>query len=118
MLENVAGVREVVTEGSWLHAWADGAPRLVPTLLQTLEEAGMAVVSVTLARSYVGRRLPAAHGPYLPDGLPEVKCSHDRSLLVRCIRLLRLLWRQPWFLAINLLQPAVWLVLFGQLFHK
>lgn len=28
------------------------------------------------------------------------------------------LWRQPWFLGITLVQPAVWLVLFGQLFHR
>ena len=33
-------------------------------------------------------------------------------------RLLRQLWRQPWFLAITLVQPAVWLVLFGQLFRR
>lgn len=50
VLERVGGVREVVAEGGWLHARADGAPRLVPALLQALDEAGIAVASVTLAR--------------------------------------------------------------------
>src|SRR5690606_38093276 len=50
VLQRVVGVRAVVAEGQWLHAWADGASRLVPALLHTLEEAGVAVVSVTLAR--------------------------------------------------------------------
>jgi ABC-2 type transport system permease protein len=34
------------------------------------------------------------------------------------VRDLRNLARQPWFVAITLIQPIIWLLLFGQLFHK
>jgi len=34
------------------------------------------------------------------------------------VRHLRELWRQPWFVGITLVQPVVWLLLFGALFKK
>jgi ABC-2 type transport system permease protein len=33
-------------------------------------------------------------------------------------RHLRELWRQPWFVAVTLVQPVIWLLLFGALFKK
>jgi ABC-2 type transport system permease protein len=34
------------------------------------------------------------------------------------VRHLRELWRQPWYVAITLVQPIVWLLLFGALFER
>lgn len=34
------------------------------------------------------------------------------------LRHLRELWRQPWFVAIMLVQPLIWLLLFGSLFRR
>ncbi|ADB49399.1 ABC transporter permease [Conexibacter woesei] len=34
------------------------------------------------------------------------------------VRQLRALWRQPWWIAISLAQPIIWLLLFGQLFRS
>jgi ABC-2 type transport system permease protein len=34
------------------------------------------------------------------------------------LRLLRILWRQPWYVALTLIQPIIWLVLYGQLFRR
>jgi ABC-2 type transport system permease protein len=34
------------------------------------------------------------------------------------IRHLRELWRQPWYVAITLVQPVIWLLFFGSLFKK
>jgi ABC-2 type transport system permease protein len=34
------------------------------------------------------------------------------------MRHLRELWRQPWFIAVTLVQPVIWLLLFGALFKK
>ena len=34
------------------------------------------------------------------------------------VRDLRRLWRQPWFIAISLVQPVIWLLLFGALFER
>jgi ABC-2 type transport system permease protein len=34
------------------------------------------------------------------------------------VRHLRELWRQPWFVAVTLVQPVIWLLLFGTLFKK
>jgi ABC-2 type transport system permease protein len=39
--------------------------------------------------------------------------SYDMTL-----RWLRALWRQPWFVAITLVQPVIWLLLFGALFRS
>jgi ABC-2 type transport system permease protein len=40
---------------------------------------------------------------------------HTRALTVRQ---LLALWRQPWFAAITLVQPMIWLLLFGALFKR
>jgi ABC-2 type transport system permease protein len=34
------------------------------------------------------------------------------------VRHLRELWRQPWFVGVTLVQPVIWLLLFGALFKK
>lgn len=34
------------------------------------------------------------------------------------LRLLRILLRQPWYIALTLIQPIIWLVLYGQLFKR
>ncbi len=34
------------------------------------------------------------------------------------VRDMRALWRQPWYVAITLLQPVIWLLLFGALFKS
>jgi len=41
-----------------------------------------------------------------------------RQTLSLTKRLLLALWRQPWFVAITLVQPMIWLLLFGALFKK
>jgi ABC-2 type transport system ATP-binding protein len=49
-LGGMPGVRELVVEGTSLHARADEAARAVPHLLAALEANGVAVVSVTVSR--------------------------------------------------------------------
>lgn len=34
------------------------------------------------------------------------------------VRDLRMLWRQPWYIAVTLVQPLIWLLLFGALFRR
>jgi ABC-2 type transport system permease protein len=41
--------------------------------------------------------------------------AHTRSMTIRH---LRELWRQPWYVAITLVQPVIWLLLFGALFER
>ncbi len=41
-----------------------------------------------------------------------------RQTLYMTMRHLRELWRQPWFVAVTLVQPVIWLLLFGALFKK
>ncbi len=45
-----AGLREVTTEGASLRARADDGARAVPRVLAALEDGGIAVASVTVAR--------------------------------------------------------------------
>jgi ABC-2 type transport system ATP-binding protein len=73
----VAGVRDVSVEGRILYARADDGGRAVPALLQALEEHGIAVASVRVARPslddvylrYTGRSFDAADA----EGASEVK---------------------------------------------
>jgi len=41
-----------------------------------------------------------------------------RQTISLTVRALLALWRQPWFVAITLVQPLIWLLLFGALFKK
>jgi ABC-2 type transport system permease protein len=41
-----------------------------------------------------------------------------RQTIYMTIRHLRELWRQPWFIAVTLVQPVIWLLLFGALFKR
>jgi ABC-2 type transport system permease protein len=41
-----------------------------------------------------------------------------RQTLALTVRQLLALWRQPWFVAITLVQPMIWLLLFGALFKR
>jgi len=41
-----------------------------------------------------------------------------RHTLYMTLRHLRELWRQPWFVAVTLIQPVIWLLLFGALFKR
>ena len=50
VLERVLGVRDVSADGTRLRARADSGARAVPSVLAALDEAGLAVASVTVAR--------------------------------------------------------------------
>jgi ABC-2 type transport system permease protein len=41
-----------------------------------------------------------------------------RQTLYMTVRHLRELWRQPWFVGVTLVQPIIWLLLFGALFKR
>jgi ABC-2 type transport system permease protein len=41
-----------------------------------------------------------------------------RHTLYLALRDLRALWRQPWFVAVTLVQPLIWLLLFGEVFKS
>jgi ABC-2 type transport system permease protein len=44
--------------------------------------------------------------------------STVRQTMYMTVRHLRELWRQPWFVGVTLVQPVIWLLLFGTLFKK
>src|SRR5262249_25281912 len=65
----------------------------------------------------LGRRLPALHGARLRDGGPRpVKAARDTWYMIG--RQARNLLREPIWIAILLVQPMVWLLLYGQLFKN
>jgi ABC-2 type transport system permease protein len=41
-----------------------------------------------------------------------------RHIGYMAMRDLRALWRQPWYIAVTLVQPVIWLLLFGELFKS
>ncbi|MGZ4591373.1 MAG: ABC transporter permease [Actinomycetes bacterium] len=49
---------------------------------------------------------------------PATSAPAVRTSLAVCARHLRALARQPWYLGFTLVQPVVWLLLFGKLFQR
>ena len=41
-----------------------------------------------------------------------------RQIGYMTLRDLRALWRQPWYVVATLVQPVIWLLLFGELFKR
>jgi ABC-2 type transport system permease protein len=41
-----------------------------------------------------------------------------RHMGYMALRDLRALWRQPWYVVATLVQPVIWLLLFGELFKR
>ena len=100
--------------GATLRARADDGGAAVPAVLAALQAHGVRAVAVTLARPslddvylrYAGRTSRAGGG-----GMTALRQTWQVSL-----RYLRVIARQPAFLFIALVQPIIWLLLFGALF--
>ena len=115
------GVRDITVDGRALRARADDGGRAVPLVLGALESAGVEVASVTVARPslddvylrYTGRTFGAADRAEV-----NAMTLASGTTLYMTFRHLRELWRQPWFVAVTLVQPVIWLLLFGALFKR
>src|SRR4029453_14295282 len=77
-----------------------------------------------------GRRLPAAHRPHVHRGGQDRRQGRGQGRRPMStatfvphtgyltVRLLRATVRQPAYVVITLVQPMIWLLLFGQLFER
>ena len=119
MLALVAGLSAVLRDGCMVRARSDrGRTRRARRLRRPWPTAGIAVVSATVARPslddvylrYAGRSFEARRWPDM-----STLMSHSAYLSMRSIRALI---RQPVFLVITLIQPMIWLLLFGKLFES
>ena len=127
-LEGVAGVREVQVDGRV-------APR--PRRRRRDRRAGGARRARRRATSgglgdrlaaVAGRCLPALRGPRLSPRAPTQRDNDKQGGLLMPVALrhgyymmereLLALWRQPWWIAITLMQPIIWLLLFGAMFER
>lgn len=136
-LGEFAAVREVTVEGRRLSARADDGPAAVPHVLAVLEQQGAAVASVTVARPslddvylrYAGRRFADADTGTGGTGATAVQPHGERGRRPMSTETLHQTWymtqrqlmailRQPVFLVVTLVQPVIWLFLFGSLFRK
>ena len=123
-LARVGGLREVQVDGRSLHARADDGARAVPAVLAALDSHAIGVASVTVARPslddvylrFAGRSFAAAEASDTHEGAGPMTAVADTFALT--IRDLLRLVRQPWFIAIVLVQPIIWLLLFGALFER
>ena len=120
LLARIDGLHDVELAGRLLGARADSGPAA---------RAGRARRARRGRRGgRVGQRLAAVARRRLsaPCGT-EIRGSRDRKerrmsaalaqTRAMTLRHLRELWRQPWFVAIMLVQPLIWLLLFGSLFE-
>ena len=108
-------------DGRTLRARADDGARAVPAVLATLDSHGVAVASVTVARPslddvylrHAGRTFGEADQNRFKENMTAL--AHTRYMTATH---LRQLWRQPWWIAVSLVQPVIWLLLFGALFQS
>ena len=118
-LSGIAGLHEPVVDGRSLRARATQGATLVPAVLSALDAAGISVASITVARPVARRRLPPPHRAGLPPADRGVlRMTAVAQSVYMTQRHARVLVRQPWFLAITLAQPIIWLLLFGALFRS
>ena len=118
------------SDGTSLRARADHGATAVPAVLASLDEAGITVASVTVSRPslddvylrHAGRAYHATEGnstmttlTVAPRPIRSHLLTHSGLLTLRSVRALI---RQPWYAAITLVQPIIWLLLFGQLFRS
>ena len=128
-LDRVDGLGEVIVDERVLHARAEDGARTVPAVLTALEGAGAEVGSVTVARPslddvylrFAGRTFGAAEADDRErstngKGARAMKALRDTQHMT--VRHLMALWRQPWWIAVSLVQPVIWLLLFGALFKS
>ena len=116
LVQRLDGVREPVrrsTAARCAFARTRGESA-VPVVVSTLEAAGIGVAAVTVSR-------PSLDDVYLrhtgrayqhQNGEAHVMTAITHSLYMTQ-RHTRALLRQPWFMAITLVQPVIWLLLFG-----
>ena len=106
-------------DGRTLRARVDHGARAVPLVLQALEARGLAAESVTVSRPslddvylrYTGRSFDAGR----PGDDEMTTLRHGVWMMQR--HLLNL-WRQPIWIAVTLVQPVIWLLLYGALFKS
>ena len=103
-------------EGRSLRARADDGAAAVPAVLAGAGGGGVRVASVTIARPslddvylrHTGRSFQKDRGARMSTTL-----THSWFMTMRHLRNLA---RQPWWIAITLVQPIIWLLLFGAVF--
>ena len=122
-LDRVPGVWEVTVEGRSLRARTEDGATAMPTLLKALEgRHGVRVSSVTMTRPslddvylhHTGRSLTRPRSTSRDRGCTmSTTLTHSWFMTTRHLRNLA---RQPWWIAITLVQPVIWLLLFGAVF--
>ncbi len=121
-LGSLPGLSAVLRDGCLVRARSDEGARVVPACLRdagrSRDRRGVGNTRPAVAR----RRVPPLRRPLLPrrgGGLMSTQVGtlvrHSTYLSLRSIKALL---RQPIFLVITLIQPMVWLLLFGKLFES
>ena len=129
LLERLPGLDEVLVDGRVLRSRAASGAEALPQVLAALDEraarrrvrhrrAGPASTTSTCATPATatrphGHAIAAAEGPRMTTLTAPV--VHTGLLTARQLRAFA---RNPAYLIINLIQPIIWLLLFGQLFKS
>ena len=108
------GPVDVIHEGRTVRGRTDRGAAVIPAALAALEQGGVQVASATVPgppSTTSTCAMPAARSRWRH----ETTLALHSALLTR--RSVTALVRQPAFVAITLVQPAIWLLLFGALFE-
>ena len=115
------GLREPIVDGRTLRARADHGASAVPAVLAALDGAGIAVASVTVARPSLDD-VYLRHTGHIYAQTEKEDITVTAAVSQTCARspaaTLRALLRQPWFVGFWIVQPIIWLLLFGALFKS
>ena len=114
-LARLEGVRDVTVEQRTLRARADHGASAVPAVLAALEGRGIRVASVTVARPSLDDVYLRHAGRTFAEAGAMTTLHHSWFMTIRHIRALI---RQPIWVFITLVQPLIWLLLYGALFKR
>ena len=121
VIESLDGIREVRAEGRHLRSRVDHGARAIPQILSALDRSGHRRRGRGLPPAVARRRLSPLHRPRLPRGgrggrRMNTHVARDTWYMVG--RQARNLMREPIWIALLVIQPLVWLTLYGQLFKS
>ena len=118
VLRRVPGLAESLVDGRSLRARVERGATAVPAVLSALE-ARRHRRRIGHGRPPIARRrLPPPHRPGLPADRGVLRMTAIAQSYYMTQRHARQLLRQPWFVVITLVQPVIWLLLFGSLFRS
>ena len=119
IVRTLDGASEVTVDGRHVRARVPNGAQAIPSILSALDGPRLRGRFGDDGPPVARRRLPPLHGPRLRDrgrGRRLMQLLRQTGWMI--VRQLRNLMREPIWIALMIIQPLIWLLLYGQLFSR